>query len=172
MVNWGILGAILAPNMGGWVSAFTMRGQVKRPDGRAWYQTIKKPTWTPPAWVFGPAWTVLYSGMGYASYLVYAEYGGFTDDAIVPLALYGGQLVLNWTWTPVFFGMHRIGLGLLHMFALDAAAVACTISFFNVSSTSGYLMIPYLAWLSFATCLNYSIWQLNKPVNEKKVNGD
>ena len=58
------------------------------------------------------------------------------------------------------------------MLALDAAAVACTVSFYSVAPATGYFMVPYLAWLSFATCLNYSIWQLNKPVNEKKINGD
>lgn len=80
MVNWGIIGAILAPNMGGWASALTMAGQVKKPDGKAWYQLLKKPSWTPPSWVFGPAWTVLYSGMGYASYVVYSECGGLTGN--------------------------------------------------------------------------------------------
>ncbi|KAJ8709879.1 hypothetical protein PYW08_009883 [Mythimna loreyi] len=172
MVNWGIIGAILAPNMGGWVSTLTMRGQVKNPDGKAWYQLLKKPSWTPPPWLFGPAWTILYSGMGYASYIVYNECGGFTDASVLPLTLYGGQLILNWTWTPVFFGWHKIGLGLLHMLALDAAAVACTVSFYNVTPNTGYFMVPYLAWLAFATSLNYSIWVLNKPINEKKRDGD
>lgn len=80
MVNWGLIGAILAPNMGGWVSTLTMRGQVKKPDGTAWYQLLKKPSWTPPPWLFGPAWTILYSGMGYASFVVYRESGGFTGN--------------------------------------------------------------------------------------------
>lgn len=78
MPNWTFIGSLLLPNIGGWAGAATMAGQVRRPDNKAWYQTIKKPKWNPPDWVFGPAWTVLYTGMGYASYIIYEECGGFT----------------------------------------------------------------------------------------------
>lgn len=87
MVNWGMIGAIITPNVGGWVGALTMSGKVKQPDGKAWYQTLNKPSWTPPSWLFGPAWTTLYCGMGYASYLVYTECGGFTGNCEVGLFL-------------------------------------------------------------------------------------
>ncbi|CAB3232517.1 unnamed protein product [Arctia plantaginis] len=162
MINWGLIGAILTPNVGGWLSALSMSGQVRRPDGKAWYQLLNKPPWTPPDWVFGPAWIVLYCSMGFASYRVYQECGGFTDESVYPLALYGGQLVLNWGWTPVFFGLHRVGFALLHMLALDVTAVACTVSFYQTTPVAGYFMLPYLGWLTFATCLNYSIWRRNK----------
>ncbi|XP_026316617.1 translocator protein isoform X2 [Hyposmocoma kahamanoa] len=161
MPDWTLVGAILLPNAGGWASTLTMMGQVKQPDNKAWYQTIKKPSWNPPNWVFGPAWTVLYTGMGYASYMIYKD----CDESVLPLALYGGQLVLNWTWTPVFFRFHRIGLALLHIGAIDVAATVCAISFASVNSHAAYLMVPYLAWLGFATCLNYKIWTLNKDEN-------
>ncbi|XP_063389577.1 translocator protein-like [Cydia fagiglandana] len=169
MPNWSALGAMLFPNLGGWAGALTMAGQTKQPDGKAWYQTLKKPSWTPPNWVFGPAWTALYTGMGYASYMVYRDCGGMTDKAILPIALYGGQLIFNWTWTPVFFKMHLVGLAFFHITALDVAAAACALSFYEVNPTTAWFMLPYLAWLGFATCLNYSIWQLNKKDNEKKV---
>lgn len=173
MVNWGMIGAIITPNVGGWVGALTMSGKVKQPDGKAWYQTLNKPSWTPPSWLFGPAWTTLYCGMGYASYLVYTECGGFTDDAVLPLSLYAGQLLLNWAWTPIFFGKQKMGLGFADMLALDATAVACTYSFYNIEPTTAYFMVPYLGWLSFATCLNYSIWQRNKPTRgSKKISSD
>ncbi|CAH0401729.1 unnamed protein product [Chilo suppressalis] len=110
MVNWSFVGAMFLPNVGGWISTLTMVGQVKKPDGTGWYQSLRKPSWTPPNWVFGPTWTVLYTTMGAASYMVYRDCGGFTDMAVVPLSLYGGQLVLNWIWTPLFFGCHKIGL--------------------------------------------------------------
>ncbi|KAI5641055.1 tspO/MBR family domain-containing protein [Phthorimaea operculella] len=168
MPDWTLVSAILLPNVGGWASTLTMIGQVKNPNGTAWYQTIKKPSWNPPNWVFGPAWTIIYSSMGYASYMVFKDCDGFTEKAVVPLALYGGQLVLNWFWTPVFFGLHKIGLALGHILALDAAATACTISFATINKITLYFMIPYLCWLSFATSLNYSIWQLNKDGNEEK----
>ncbi|CAG9794664.1 unnamed protein product [Diatraea saccharalis] len=162
MVNWSLVGAMFLPNVGGWMSTLTMIGQVKKQEGNAWYQVIKKPSWTPPNWVFGPAWTVLYTSMGAASYMVYRDCGGFTESAVLPLSLYGGQLVMNWMWTPLFFGYHRIGLALVHMLVLDGAAVACARSFGAVNTTAGCLMLPYLAWLAYATTLNYSIWKLNK----------
>lgn len=85
MVNWGMIGAMVLPNIGGWAGALTMTGEVKSPDGTAWYETIKKPSWNPPNWVFGPAWTALYTGMGYASYKVYEECGGFTSISSILL---------------------------------------------------------------------------------------
>ncbi|XP_053619402.1 translocator protein-like [Plodia interpunctella] len=167
MVIWPTIASILLPNIGGWAGAVTMLGQVRQPDGKAWYQIIKKPSWTPPNWVFGPAWTTLYSSMGYASYMVYKDCGGITDEAVLPLALYGGQLVLNWTWTPIFFRFHKLGLAFIHIVALDVAAAACTASFFYVNKTTIYFMAPYLAWLTFASCLNYTIWKLNPEYNTK-----
>ncbi|XP_022115879.1 translocator protein-like [Pieris rapae] len=164
MVNWKLIGALALPNVGGWLSALTMAGEVRSPAGKAWYDHLKKPSWNPPKWVFGPAWTVLYTGMGYASYLVYEDCGGFKDDALVPLSLFGTQLLFNWTWSPVFFKYHKIGLAFLHIIALDVAAGACTISFFNVNKKTLYFMAPYLCWLTFASCLNYTIWKLNENV--------
>lgn len=78
MLNWPAISGMLLPNLGGWAGALTMSGEVKDKDGKAWYQKIKKPSWNPPNWVFGPAWTTLYTGMGYASYMVYRDCGGFT----------------------------------------------------------------------------------------------
>ncbi|KAM3957263.1 translocator protein-like [Aphomia sociella] len=172
MPDWTALAAMVLPNVGGWGGALTMVGHVKRADGKAWYQTIKRPIWNPPNWAFGPAWTTLYTGMGYASYMVYRDCGGITGSSIVPLALYGGQLVLNWTWTPIFFRYHEIGLAFSHILALDAAAVACTLSFYTVNKKTIYFMAPYLCWLSFASCLNYTIWKMNKDDGQKKMIDD
>ncbi|CAB3232516.1 unnamed protein product [Arctia plantaginis] len=99
--------------------------------------------------------------MGYASYRVYRRCGGFTNEAVYPLALYGSQLVLNWAWAPIFYLCHNIGLSVWHLVAIDIAAVACTTSFYQTTPIAGHLMLPYLGWLAFATCLNYTIWKLN-----------
>ncbi|XP_023345705.1 translocator protein [Eurytemora carolleeae] len=154
-LNLPAIGATLAPFVGALPGSLITRTEVK-----GWYRHIKKPEWRPPNWAFGPVWSSLYASMGYASYLVYRDGGGFSGAA-VPLALYGSQLALNWAWTPVFFGQHNVKGGFYLICALWVNVAACGLSFYGVNKTAGYLMAPYLAWLSLATMLNYSIWKMN-----------
>ncbi|KAL7012297.1 hypothetical protein ACKWTF_014750 [Chironomus riparius] len=159
-----IAGAIIAPNIGGWLSGIQTRPHIKN-----WYEKLNLPTFRPPNYMFPIAWTTLYSAMGYASYRVYKEGNGFDGDAKIPLILYGTQLALNYAWTPIFFGMHELKWSCVEIVALTAAAAATGYSFYNIDKTAGLLFIPYLAWLSFATFLNYSVYKMNpKAIEDKK----
>lgn len=137
-----------------------------REEITGWYTTLKKPSWCPPNWAFGPVWFSLYTSMGYGSYLVWKELGGFTDEALVPLGLYGAQLLLNWAWTPIFFKAHRVGWAFVELLCVYGAAAATTVSWHRVNPTATYLMLPYMAWLTLAGALNYCIWRDNKPKAE------
>jgi len=134
---------------------------VGREGFTSWYATIQKPSLTPPSWVFGPVWTFLYILMGVAAFLVWRN--GLDHRAVrVALGWFLVQLALNAAWSPVFFGLHRIGLALLVIVLLWAAIAMTMHQFFRVSTPAGWLLLPYLLWVSLATYLNASIWSLNR----------
>ncbi len=132
-------------------------GAFAAPDG--WYQSLKKPAWNPPSWIFGPAWTSLYTLMAVAAWLVWKR-GGFGVRRL-PLSLYFIQLALNAAWSPIFFGAHRVGWALVDIIALWIAILVTLLSFFRVSKAAGVLLVPYLAWVTFATALNFTFWRMN-----------
>ena len=146
LIGW-ILLTFLAP-LGG---AFSPPG--------AWYQTLNKPDWNPPAWIFGPVWTVLYMSMAVAAWLVWRR-GGFQVQKR-PLTLFLIQLGLNAAWTPVFFGAHQIGASLIVLVALCLAVLLTWRAFAAVQRLPGLLFIPYLAWVCFAAWLNFTLWRIN-----------
>jgi tryptophan-rich sensory protein len=121
-----------------------------------WYAALIKPEWNPPAWLFGPAWTLLYTLMAVAAWLVWKRVG-FSR----PLAFYFVQLALNAAWTPIFFGAHQLGWALAEIVVLWTAILTTLLSFRRVSPAAGWLFVPYLAWVSFATFLNFTLWRLN-----------
>ncbi len=124
-----------------------------------WYQALTKPSWTPPGWVFGPAWTFLYASMAAAAWLVWRRRGTRFSDAA--LGLYLLQLVFNGLWSWIFFGLHRIGLALADLLVLWVLIVVTTLFFWRVSRSAGILMLPYVAWVAFAGLLNHALWVLN-----------
>ena len=128
--------------------------------GSAWYKDLKKPSWTPPPWVFGPAWTVLYILMGIASVPVFnmAVRGGQNADAArVALGVYIVSLLVNFAWSPVFFGMHMPELALVLIVFLLGLIVWTMYLFAGLGGRSWILLIPYLAWVTYAMTLNAGI---------------
>jgi tryptophan-rich sensory protein len=134
-------------------------GLATRQSVSTWYVALNKPSWTPPGWLFGPVWTILYISMGVAAWLVWKERAVAT---VTPaLVLFFVQLALNALWSLFFFGQRQIGMGLVDIGLLWLAVAATIVAFWMVRPLAGGLLIPYLVWVSFATALNYSIWRLN-----------
>jgi translocator protein len=125
-------------------------------DTPEFYAQLAKPGWAPPASVFGPVWSVLYVLIGVSAWLVWRE-GGWSGA----LTLWAAQLVLNAVWTPVFFGARSFGLALAVIVVLFVLIAATVVAFWRRSRLAGGLLVPYLAWVGFATALNASIWSLN-----------
>ncbi len=119
-----------------------------------WYATLNKPFFSPPNWIFGPVWTILYILMGYSLYLVWVKHK-------VP-TVFWVQLILNAAWSIIFFGIKNPVLALVDITALWIAIVLTIKTFYKINKVAGNLLIPYLLWVSFAAFLNYNIWILNK----------
>jgi benzodiazapine receptor len=126
-----------------------------------WYAHLNKPSWNPPSWLFAPVWTILYIMMGIALYLVWKS------DAIksikkTAILCFEIQLILNFCWSFIFFNQHQMGMAFVDILLLLFFIIATIFSFKKISLTAAWLMLPYLLWVGFAACLNYTIWQLNK----------
>lgn len=124
-----------------------------------WYQSLVKPSWNPPAWVFGPVWSTLYVLMGVAAWRVWR---GTHAERVAALQLWWIQLALNALWSPLFFGLKRLDLALLEIAILFAAIVATMVRFGRIDRLAGALLAPYAAWVAFASFLNYTLWGLNR----------
>lgn len=126
-----------------------------------WYRTLNKPDWTPPGSIFGPVWTLLYALMGIAAFLVWQRRDEH-PEARRGLQLFGVQLTLNVLWSGLFFGLRSPAAGLIEIAGLWLAIVATVVSFARVSRVAAVLMLPYLAWTTFASALNGAIWWMNR----------
>lgn len=124
-----------------------------------WYQGLAKPAFQPPAWVFPIAWTILYILLGVALAMILNARGAKWRG--LALSLFAFQMMLNLLWSPLFFGAHQVSAALLLLLVLFVAAAACTILFKSIRKMAGWLMLPYLAWLAFATLLNFEVDRLN-----------
>jgi translocator protein len=134
-------------------------GLITAPSIPNWYASLAKPSWTPPGWIFGPVWSVLYLSMAVAAWLVWRQAG--LARAAVPMALFGIQLLLNALWSWLFFGVHSPGAAAVDIVLLWIAIAATMVAFWHRSTLAGMLFVPYLVWVSFASALNLAIWRLN-----------
>lgn len=157
MKLWQKIGTCVAAaevlgGVGGFITA-------KAIDG--WYDTLVGPPGTPPNWVFGPAWTALYAMVGTSFALVWhdTEPGPERKKAF---AVFGTQFALNMAWTPVFFGAHQLGGGLVVIGLMLVGIAANIVVFRPINRTAAALLVPYLGWVSYATYLNAGYWWLNR----------
>jgi tryptophan-rich sensory protein len=132
--------------------------------GNAWFEALIKPDFMPPGWLFGLAWTILYILMGLAFAMILHARGAKGRGLAIGLFLV--QLLLNFAWSPVFFGMHRVGAALVVAIAMLLLAAATTLLFARIRSAAAWLMVPYVAWLVFASVLTWQIYTLNPHAEE------
>ena len=147
----GLLGWLLA------AFAAAALGAVASVDAASFYAQLSKPSWAPPAWVFGPVWSTLYALMGVAAWLVWRSPGSNK----VALGLFVAQLAANALWSWLFFAWHRGALAALEVLVLLALIVATIVAFSRTSRLAALLLVPYLLWVSFASVLTWTVWRSN-----------
>jgi len=126
-----------------------------------WYATLNKPLFTPPDWLFGPVWTILYLLMALSAFIVWQK--GFDKSAVrIALILYLFQLILNALWSVIFFGLKMPMIAFIEILLLWIAIGLTILAFARISITAFLLLLPYILWVSFAAVLNFSIWLLNR----------
>lgn len=124
-----------------------------------WYQTLRKPSWTPPGWIFGPVWTLLYAMMAVAAWLIWLRRS--ESGTTLALTLFAIQLAFNLAWSGLFFALKSPAAGLADILLLWLAILATLLAFWRISTPAGLLLLPYLLWVSFATALNFALWRMN-----------
>ena len=151
-MDWRLVASIALPVVLGSLAGYLTRGQTRG----AWYTSLKKPGWMPPGYLFGPVWTVLYVLMGIAAWRVWRAGGG--DQ---PMLLYASQLALNVAWSFLFFNAHNLQWALFDIVALLGVLTVTAFAFYKVDPVAGYLMVPYVLWVTYATALTANIYMNN-----------
>ena len=134
---------------------------------KTWFVTLRKPSWNPPNWLFAPVWTTLYIFMAIGAWLVWRD-GQFFG---LPGLLFAVQLVLNLAWSWLFFNMKRPDYAFVEIVFLWASIVGTMVLFWQVNSVAGWLYVPYILWVTFASMLNLAIWRLNPHRQEVGTGG-
>ena len=136
-------------------------GAVTATSVKGWYQTLQKPPLSPPDWLFAPVWSVLYVTIGVSAWLVWRRVEVGMHRKRAALLVWGWQLAMNALWPPVFFGFRSLSLGMVAILALLASIMLVIRAFWPIQRVAALLLLPYLAWVSFATYLNAGFWRLN-----------
>lgn len=131
------------------------------PNIDSWYAGLRKPSWTPPGWLFGPVWTLLYLLMAVAAWRVWRRLDADPTARKSALACWGFQLALNAAWSWLFFGFQKPGLAFVELISLWLLILATLVSFARIDRTAAALLVPYLLWVTFAGALNGAIAWLN-----------
>jgi len=139
-----------------------LSGMVTRDSITTWYPTIVKPTFNPPNWIFAPVWSILYIMMGVAGGMVWSRLEQDAENVNKAFTFFIIQLALNAAWTVIFFYFHNPFLAFIEIVLLWLLIFETYTQFKKIDKTSGMLLLPYLAWVSFAVVLNGSIWWLNR----------
>ncbi|WP_103865383.1 TspO/MBR family protein [Aquimarina sp. I32.4] len=147
--------SVLVCGLIGFLSSIATRSSVD-----TWYASLEKPSFSPPDWIFGPTWIILYIMMGIAAGIVWSK-GFYHKWVKTALYHFGFQLLLNAAWSIFFFGLQSPLIALLDIIALFILLLFTIKWFTVVNSTAAYLLIPYILWVAFAAALNFGIWQLN-----------
>ena len=151
-----------ALGLAGWLVASFITGgigAIASASAASFYGELIRPSWAPPAWLFGPVWSVLYVLMGIAAWLVWRKHG--FRGASTALRLFITQLFANALWTWIFFVWHRGALSLAEIIVLMLLIASTILAFWRLHRLAALLLVPYLAWVSFATALTASLWRLN-----------
>lgn len=151
-----------ALSLAGWLALSFVAagvGSVASVNSGAFYAELSRPAWAPPGWVFGPVWMALYTLMGVAAWLVGRE--GPKRGRVLALGLNVAQLALNALWTWIFFEWKSGVWAFAEILLLLVLLVATTAAFWRVRRLAGVLMVPYLLWVAFASCLTWAVWQAN-----------
>lgn len=132
------------------------------PNIPGWYAGLNKPSFNPPAWAFPVVWNILFAMMSVAAWLT-VKAAGSVRGARRELTAWAVQLLLNFSWSVIFFGLKNPGAALIELVLFALAILATTTEFWRRSRVAGWLMVPYLAWVLFAGCINAAVWLLNSP---------
>jgi len=148
--------------LGGWLLlcyAVATLGALASVNARTFYSALAKPAWAPPGWLFGPAWSVLFTAMACAAWLAWRTSPGAARTRA--LWLFVAQLACNGLWSWLFFGWQLGGWALAELLVMWVLIAATLLAFWSLRRSAGGLLVPYLAWVSFAGCLNFVLWRMN-----------